>query len=56
MQVWVAIYVEPSDTSAWTRQTQALYSALQTYNIDNVAGITVGNECVLDLFLSLSTC
>jgi len=37
-----------SDTTAYTNQVAAIKSALQTYGIDHIAGITVGNEYILD--------
>ena len=34
----------------YTRQLNAVISALQTFGADNVEGITVGNEVILDAF------
>ena len=47
MQVWLAIYVD-TDTNAYNTQFQAIQSALKTYGTDNIEGIIVGNEYILD--------
>ena len=51
MQVYAAIFVVEGDDTAYTRQKTALFSALNTYGFDSVAGITVGNEFMLNYCL-----
>jgi len=47
LQVFVGNYVVEGDPGAYERQRDVIKSALQTYGVDNVAGITVGNEFML---------
>jgi exo-beta-1,3-glucanase (GH17 family) len=47
MQVFVGNYVVEGDPSAYERQRDVIKSALQTYGVDHIAGITVGNEFML---------
>lgn len=48
MQVTLAIYIDPGDWSSYDRQKAAIKDALNTYGTNNVAGITVGNEFMLN--------
>jgi len=48
MQVFVGNYVVEGDPGAYERQRDAIKLALQTYGVDHVAGITVGNEFMLN--------
>ncbi|KAF9779029.1 glycoside hydrolase [Thelephora terrestris] len=48
MQVTLAIYIDSGDWSSYARQKTAIQSALQTWGTSNVAGITVGNEFMLN--------
>ncbi|ORX37088.1 glycoside hydrolase superfamily [Kockovaella imperatae] len=47
MTIWPAIYVDSNET-AYEAQVQAISSALTTYGVANVEGVTVGNEYILD--------
>lgn len=47
MQVFVGNYVVEGDPTAYERQRDVIKSALQTYGVDHVAGVTVGNEFML---------
>ncbi|KAL7420504.1 hypothetical protein Q5752_004454 [Cryptotrichosporon argae] len=47
MSLWLAIYVD-SDEGAFADQVTAITAALKTYGADNVEGILVGNEYILD--------
>ncbi|KDQ19326.1 glycoside hydrolase family 17 protein [Botryobasidium botryosum FD-172 SS1] len=47
MQVYLGIYVDNTDAT-YTRQRDAIKQALQTYGADHVAGVTVGNEYMLN--------
>ncbi len=51
VKVFPAIFVVDKDDAAYTRQKTALQQALQTYGTDNVLGITVGNEFMLNYVL-----
>lgn len=48
MQVYLANYDVPGDSDAYTRQRDALKEAIQTYGTDHIAGVTVGNEYILN--------
>jgi exo-beta-1,3-glucanase (GH17 family) len=49
MTVFLGNYVVPTDNdAAYKRQRDIIKSALQTYGADHVAGITVGNEFMLN--------
>jgi exo-beta-1,3-glucanase (GH17 family) len=48
MQVFLGIYPVPEDNTPYTRQRDLVKAALQTYGVDHVAGITVGNEFMLN--------
>ena len=48
LKVFPAIYVVDKDDAGFLRQKTALQQALQTYGTDNVLGITVGNEFMLN--------
>ncbi|KAL1660130.1 glycoside hydrolase family 17 protein [Schizophyllum commune] len=48
MQVYLANYDVPGDSDAYTRQRDTLKEAIQTYGTDHIAGITVGNEYILN--------
>ncbi|KAG6842030.1 hypothetical protein C0991_003556 [Blastosporella zonata] len=47
MQVYVGNYVVPDDNVSYTRQRDTIKDAIQTYGVDHIAGITVGNEFML---------
>ena len=51
VKVFPAIFVVDKDDAAYQRQKAALQQALQTYGTDNVLGITVGNEFMLNYIL-----
>ncbi|KAJ6538531.1 glycoside hydrolase [Mycena vulgaris] len=49
MKVYLGNYAVPSDAgAAYVRQRDTIKEALQTYGADHVAGITVGNEFILN--------
>ncbi|KAH7102873.1 glycoside hydrolase [Auriculariales sp. MPI-PUGE-AT-0066] len=48
MKVYLGNYISPSDTVAYTRQKANIEDALKTYGSDNVIGVTVGNEVMLN--------
>ncbi|KAI0707189.1 glycoside hydrolase [Earliella scabrosa] len=48
MQVWLGNYPIPSDPEPYQRQRDAIIEAIQTYGTDHIAGITVGNEYILN--------
>ncbi|KIJ51442.1 glycoside hydrolase family 17 protein [Sphaerobolus stellatus SS14] len=48
MQVWVGNYVVPGDDTAYTRQKAELATAFKQFGVDHVAGVTVGNEYMLN--------
>jgi len=48
VEVYVGNYVVTNDASAYQRQRQAIKEALETYGTDHIAGITVGNEFMLN--------
>jgi exo-beta-1,3-glucanase (GH17 family) len=49
LSVWVGIYIDGNDT-VYQRQMDAVVSAIKTYGTDHIAGITVGNEYLLDSY------
>jgi len=48
MSVYLGNYNIPTDPTPYTRQRDAIMAAIQTYGVDNIAGITVGNEFMLN--------
>ncbi|TCD60163.1 hypothetical protein EIP91_010622 [Steccherinum ochraceum] len=49
MQVFLGIYNVPNDAgAAYTRQRDEIQTALQSFGANNVAGLTVGNEFMLN--------
>ncbi|KAI0822552.1 glycoside hydrolase [Trametes gibbosa] len=48
MSVWLGNYPVPTDPAPYERQRDAIIDALKTYGADHVAGITVGNEFMLN--------
>jgi len=49
LNVYLAIYNVPNDGgAAYVRQRDTIVDALKTYGTDNVMGISVGNEFILD--------
>ncbi|KAL0067651.1 hypothetical protein AAF712_005366 [Marasmius tenuissimus] len=53
LQVYLGNYVVPDDNgAAYTRQRDVIKQAIQTYGTDHIAGITVGNEFMLNYMLS----
>lgn len=48
MKVYVAIYIVVDDDTAYQRQKTALEDAIRTYGVDNIEGVTVGNEFMLN--------
>ncbi|KAJ3736178.1 hypothetical protein DFJ43DRAFT_990237, partial [Lentinula guzmanii] len=49
MTVYIANYPEATDNGeAYDRQKSAIQSAIQTFSTDHIAGVTVGNEFILD--------
>ncbi|KAF9268205.1 glycoside hydrolase family 17 protein [Marasmius fiardii PR-910] len=51
LQVYLGNYVIPSDNTPYTRQKELIKQAIQTYGTDHIAGITVGNEFMLNYML-----
>lgn len=47
MEVYVGNYVLPEDNEPYVRQRDIIKDAIQTYGIDHIAGVTVGNEFML---------
>ncbi|KDQ19321.1 glycoside hydrolase family 17 protein [Botryobasidium botryosum FD-172 SS1] len=47
MQVYLGIFVDDTDT-VYTRQRDAVKKAIQDYGTDHIAGVTVGNEFMLN--------
>ncbi|KAH7099109.1 glycoside hydrolase [Auriculariales sp. MPI-PUGE-AT-0066] len=47
MKVYIANYISPDDKVAYTRQKAIIEDALKTYGVDNIVGLTVGNEQIL---------
>lgn len=52
MKVFVAVFIVDGDDSAFTRQRAALKSAIETYGVGNIEGVTVGNEYMLNYVTS----
>ncbi|EAU84671.2 glucan 1,3 beta-glucosidase [Coprinopsis cinerea okayama7 len=48
MEVFVGIYTVPDDDEAFLRQSAAIREAIETYGTDNIGGVTVGNEFMLN--------
>jgi len=48
MMVTLAIYIDDGDWSSYTRQKAAILDVLNKYGTSNIAGITVGNEFMLN--------
>lgn len=48
MQVYLGNYISITDDTAFQRQKLAIEDALKTYGADHVAGVTVGNEVMLN--------
>ncbi|EKM80404.1 hypothetical protein AGABI1DRAFT_113592 [Agaricus bisporus var. burnettii JB137-S8] len=48
MQVFLGNYPIPDDNTPYERQRDIIKEALQTYGADHVAGVTVGNEFMLN--------
>lgn len=49
MKVFLGNYVLPDDSdAAYNRQRAAIKSAIETYGVDHIEGITVGNEYMLN--------
>ena len=48
IKIYPAIYVVDGDDAGYQRQKTALQQALQTYGTDNILGIAVGNEFMLN--------
>jgi len=48
MMVTLAIYIDDGDYTAYDRQKTAIETAIKTYGTNNIAGITVGNEYMLN--------
>lgn len=47
MQVYLGIYIDTDDT-IWERQRDDTLAIVQEYGVDHIAGITVGNEFLLN--------
>ncbi|KIM27562.1 glycoside hydrolase family 17 protein [Serendipita vermifera MAFF 305830] len=48
LKVYAAIYVVVDDDTAYERQKASLKNAIETYGVDHLEGITVGNEFMLN--------
>jgi hypothetical protein len=49
MSVYLGNYPLPTDNGAeYQQQKQAIVNAIKTYGTDNIAGVTVGNEFMLE--------
>ncbi|KAI0288814.1 glycoside hydrolase [Russula brevipes] len=49
MQVFLGNYIEPDDNgTSYTRQRDVIVNVLKTYGVDNILGVTVGNEFMLN--------
>jgi len=51
LKIFPAIYLVDVDEAGYQLQKTALKEALQTYGTDNILGITVGNEVMLNYLL-----
>jgi hypothetical protein len=47
MTVFLGNYPVPDDNTPYTRQRDLIKAAIQTYGVDHIAGVTVGNEFML---------
>lgn len=47
MEVYLGNYVVDGDPTAYERQRDEIKKAIETYGVDHIAGITVGNEFML---------
>ncbi|KAF8606598.1 glycoside hydrolase [Ceratobasidium sp. AG-I] len=54
LEVFVGIYVNDDDT-AYTRQRDLIKDAITTYGTDHIAGVTVGNEFILNSLTALGS-
>lgn len=48
MEVFLGNYVTPDDNAAYLRQRDSIKAAIETYGTDHIAGVTVGNEFMLN--------
>ncbi|EMD33983.1 glycoside hydrolase family 17 protein [Gelatoporia subvermispora B] len=48
MSVWLAVYNVPTNATAYSEQRDKIVDAIKTYGTDHIAGVTVGNEFILD--------
>ncbi|KAF9464891.1 glycoside hydrolase family 17 protein [Collybia nuda] len=48
MEVFLGNYVLPEDNEPYVRQRDIIKNAIQTYGTNNIAGVTVGNEFMLN--------
>ncbi|PCH39399.1 glycoside hydrolase family 17 protein [Wolfiporia cocos MD-104 SS10] len=48
MTVWLANYIVATNSTPYERQRDEIMDALKTYGTDQVGGVTVGNEFILD--------
>ncbi|OBZ72004.1 putative glucan endo-1,3-beta-glucosidase btgC [Grifola frondosa] len=48
LKVYLANYPIPTNSTPYTRQRDAIIEAIQTYGTDNILGVTVGNEFILN--------
>ncbi|KAF5321222.1 hypothetical protein D9619_000496 [Psilocybe cf. subviscida] len=48
MEVYLGNYVVDGDPTAYERQRDEIKKAIETYGVDHIAGITVGNEFMLN--------
>jgi len=48
LSVFLGNYVLPDDDAGYTRQRDEITQAIQTFGVDHVSGITVGNEFMLN--------
>ena len=51
LKIYPGIYLVDVDEAGYQRQKTALQQALQTYGTNNILGITVGNEVMLNYML-----
>jgi len=54
MEVFLGNYVLPDEPDAYTRQRDTLRDAISTFGTDHIAGITVGNEFMLNYLHGLT--
>jgi exo-beta-1,3-glucanase (GH17 family) len=48
IELFTGIYITENDDASYTRQRDAVMQAIKTYGTDHIAGITVGNEFMLN--------